>query len=148
MIYRRKRKKSFLLLEILIGLTLILECLVPLMLNPISLFQNEIAHLEQIELEREALIAYAQVKEKLYNKEVPWTELKSGNYKLVKEKFYMDFGKLAKREWQKSITLKRKKEDKGKLILLDVTVEFSPVKKKTKGAKQQEFHYFLVLTNT
>ncbi|MBI5346947.1 MAG: hypothetical protein HZB76_07390 [Chlamydiae bacterium] len=66
------KKHHYFLVEVLIALSLILLCIVPLMQNPIKFFQSERKELEKLEYERISDLTFLELKEKLYKNEIPW----------------------------------------------------------------------------
>lgn len=69
------KKRSFLLIEILIAFSLVAICIVPLVKQPLKLYQEEISRLEQIEKERLADWTFTEVKEMLLKNEIPWDSI-------------------------------------------------------------------------
>lgn len=69
------KKHSFLLLEILIGFTLVIYCIAPIVKNSISLYRGETTRLEKLELERLADWTFSEIKEMLLKNEIPWSKL-------------------------------------------------------------------------
>ena len=70
-----KKKRSFLLIEVLIAVLLVSICLIPLIRTPINSYRSEIEWLEEMEKERLAEWAFAEVKEKLLKNEIPWEKI-------------------------------------------------------------------------
>lgn len=66
------RKKTFLLLELMIGIALLALFALPSIGSPFFLMQSEIVSLERMELERISEVQFAHLKEKLYKNEIPW----------------------------------------------------------------------------
>lgn len=69
------KKRSFLLLEVLIAFLLVTLCLVPLVKQPLKLYKEEMAYLEQMEKERLADWTFTEVKELLLKNEIPWEKI-------------------------------------------------------------------------
>jgi hypothetical protein len=69
------KKKPFLLLEILIAFFLVSLCIVPLVRQPLSLYQSELKRLEEMEKERLADWSFTEVKERLLKNEIPWEKI-------------------------------------------------------------------------
>lgn len=67
-----KRKRPFLLLEVLIALALVAMFSVPLIRGPLVLFRSQMESFIQLECERIASLSLAEIKEKLYLEEVSW----------------------------------------------------------------------------
>jgi hypothetical protein len=70
-----KKKKNFLLLEILIAILIVSICLVPLVQNPIRSYRAEMRLLEEMERERLADWTFSEIKEKLLKNEIAWEKL-------------------------------------------------------------------------
>ena len=82
-----KKKRTFLLLEILIAIFIVSLCLIPLIQAPIRSYRAEMRLLEEMEGERLADWTFSEIKEKLLKNEIPWeklpgTEVKSAPFSL------------------------------------------------------------------
>ena len=82
------KKRSFVLLEVLIAFSLIFICVIPLIQQPLRLFRTEWQRLEEMETERLAAWTFSEVKEKLLNGEFSWDQIpekkkKSPSYTLA-----------------------------------------------------------------
>ncbi len=69
------RKRSFLLLELLIALFLIVTCALPLAQIPMRALQKEFKSAQAMEMHRLADLAFAEIKEKAYLHEIPWEQI-------------------------------------------------------------------------
>lgn len=69
------KKRSFVLLEILIACTLLTLCIAPLMRKPVELYRTQMQALQAIEKQRLADLAYADVKVLLLNNQIRWEHL-------------------------------------------------------------------------
>ena len=69
------RKRSFILLEVLIAVSLISLCAVPLVVRPLQIYRAEMNLLWEIEGERLADWSFSEIKEKLLKNEIPWKKL-------------------------------------------------------------------------
>lgn len=69
------KKRTFLLLEVLIAFILVTICIIPLVKQPLKLYKDEMVHLEQLELERLADWTFLEVKELLLKNEIPWEKI-------------------------------------------------------------------------
>jgi hypothetical protein len=76
---QRKKKRFFLLMEVMIALALIAISIVPLMRMPIVHFQREVEHLAQFEKHLIADWAFSEVKELLLKNSIPWEKLPRKN---------------------------------------------------------------------
>jgi biopolymer transport protein ExbD len=117
-----KLHRPFLLLELLIALSILLCCIVPLVRNPLSFFQSELSSLENIELERLAILALIEAKEKLYLGENP----------TKRESFTLELADLPKRKIEKQVTVKIDKDEEQTQAFAKIEVLFLCPKKKEK----------------
>lgn len=69
------KKKTFLLLEVLIALFLVTLCIVPLTGYPIYMFKREQAKLERLEKEQLADWIFSELKERFLKNEIPWEKI-------------------------------------------------------------------------
>lgn len=69
------KKRSFLLIEVLIAMTLVTLCIVPLIRQPLKLYTEELGQLEEMEKQRLADWTFTEVKEFLLKNELPWEEI-------------------------------------------------------------------------
>jgi hypothetical protein len=69
------KKRSFLLLEVLIALLFVSLCIAPMMQAPLAVFKKERKNLEQMEKERLADWSFSEVKERLLKNEIPWEKI-------------------------------------------------------------------------
>lgn len=63
------------MLEVLIGFSLAILFLVPLVREPLKHYQTEVASLERLEKERLADWTFTEIQEMLLKNEIPWKEL-------------------------------------------------------------------------
>lgn len=69
------KKRTFLLLEVLIAFVLVTLCLIPLVRQPLKLYKDEMKYLEKMECERLADWTYTEVKEILLKNGIPWKKI-------------------------------------------------------------------------
>ena len=69
------RKRSFLLLEVLLAITLVAVFAAPLMRLPIRYYRSQIHSLEEFERRRIADWTFSEVKEILLKETIPWENL-------------------------------------------------------------------------
>lgn len=72
---RGKKRRSFLLLEVVIALSLVLACALPMVALPSRALREEIHMAYEAQARRLADLAFAQLKEKLYKNEIPWSQI-------------------------------------------------------------------------
>lgn len=75
------KKRSFILIEILLAFVLVTICSIPLIRQPLKLYRLEIETLEQIERERLADWTFSEIKEKLFKNEISWEKIPQKNEK-------------------------------------------------------------------
>lgn len=69
------KRRTFLLLEVLIALFLVTLCIIPLVREPLRMLKKEMAKIEEMEKERLADYVYSQLREKFLKNEIPWSQI-------------------------------------------------------------------------
>ncbi|MBX7066498.1 MAG: hypothetical protein K1X28_04650 [Parachlamydiales bacterium] len=69
------QKRTFLLMEILIALSLVALCIVPLVRNPFEWTRSEFKKLELLEQERLADWTFTEINEMFLKHEIPWKKI-------------------------------------------------------------------------
>lgn len=69
------KKRTFLLLEILIAFLLVTACAIPLVHQPLKLYKKEMNYLVKMEQERLADWTFTEIKEILLKNEIPWEKI-------------------------------------------------------------------------
>jgi len=137
------QKRSMFLLEILIAMTLVILCIVPLLKGPLQMHQKEMEHLTQIETGRIAAWTFTEIVEKFLKKELRWTTLpkleeKGPTYNLPSASFKLP--SLQTKELPRKFrlkTLEEKHEPNGTIHKL-IAIRLKIAKKK--------FTYRIILT--
>ena len=62
--FTKKRKRTFLLIEVLIAISVATICLIPLIQSPISIYRAEIRLLEEMEKDRLADWTFSEIKKR------------------------------------------------------------------------------------
>lgn len=75
---RAIRKRSYLLLEIFLSLTLIVLCFFPLIKPHTAIKKADLALITKLKSHRQFNNAYVQLLEKLYNHKYSWKQLREG----------------------------------------------------------------------
>lgn len=135
----KKRKRNFLLLEILICLALICLCLSPLIESPLQAYKSSIDHLEEIEKQNLATSSFAEIQLKLLNNEISWekipTQGQSTELKLPDAKYFI--GDIKEVTAERSFTLSCKKGQQKisshdeTILLLNINIKISPKNNKS-----------------
>lgn len=140
------RRKTYLLLELLIAFTLLSLSALPLVRNPMHAAKEEIAAFERMELERLAELSYAAILEKLYCNEIPWKTFDPRKIPLTptyQEKLILTLPDFFKKNYDKKIFLWTRGEKKGpeneKVRLIGIKIVFAPVGKAKKS--ERAFNY-------
>lgn len=148
MITRKRKKRSYLLLELLIAFTLLITCLLPLTQNPLKMVANEREMLEKLELAREADLLFADVKRRLYTNQISYDKFTKWEDKL--EPFKLELGKNYTKTFKREIRLRSqvkevKKNKAGEEIrLLNVHIAFiSRNKKKNQNTLVFKYKVFV-----
>lgn len=133
------KKRSFILLEILIALTLVILCAIPLIVKPIHAYRFEMQAFEEMEGERLADWTFSEIKEKMLKNEIPWDKLPS--HKGTTGPFPLEPGSIhipgrQPKKIERSFTLFGKGEKQGisgeTYRMLYVKIAFDPVLSKKK----------------
>jgi hypothetical protein len=69
------KKRTFLLLEVLIAFVLVTICSIPLVKQPLKLYKDEMEYLEKMERERLADWTFTEIREMLLKNEIPWKKI-------------------------------------------------------------------------
>lgn len=124
---RSIRKRSFLLFELLVSLTLIVLCIFPLIKPHVFMRKADWRNLEEIQLERVAQEAFCLLKQELYeNKETSWNALHKGFQGKLSEKLTSRLGKIYTCNYEiKKIESTTKQSTKSGLVV-EVLLHFNP----------------------
>jgi hypothetical protein len=148
--------RSFLLLEMLIALTLVMLCIMPFINVPFRIVQDELLAIERIELQHISDNAFAHIKQLIYLKDIPWQQIcqaKESKVLVLEEKVVLPFKELAEKKIQMNCFLyssgkKSDNEQEHRLVTVEVYFEkpkakflFFPNKKK----KKIKFTYQLLI---
>jgi hypothetical protein len=111
-----RKKRSFLLLEVLLAITLVAVFAAPLMRLPINYYRSQVDRLESFERQRIADWSFSEVKELLLKESIPWDKLpgkdQTFTFPLPDSSFIIPH--LPTRPVHRSFTLNCKGEKEGK----------------------------------
>jgi hypothetical protein len=147
------KKRTFILLELLIACTLLTLCAVPLMRKPIELYQTQIKILEEFEKQRLADAAFAEIKIHLLTNQIAWEKLPSKTAK-VKTRTLAPVSMQIPYCKPKSIkrrALMRCKGEKtglqGQIIrMLEIEIQFEPFDDQLKKSASSKYLYRAIAT--
>ena len=126
------QRRPIVLLEVMIALTLVILLVLPWVRAPIQLYRLEREQLNQIECQRTADWIVSEVKESLYNKEIPWESLPSRESSVDYKKAGCRCRLICRRETiTKQGTLQR---------LLEIRISFP-----SKKTKKQTYSYRMIV---
>jgi hypothetical protein len=137
-----KRKRPFLLLEVLFAMTLLTLCIVPLMRQPMLLNRAELKQFKKIEWDRIAAWTFTEIREKLIKNEIAWSQipsLKETSHSFPLPDVPYQLPSLATLSASRSFTLrtlKEKQDERGRTLRL-VAVKITIGEKELK----REFTY-------
>jgi hypothetical protein len=123
------KKRSFLLLELLIGLYLVGLCVLPLAQLPIKALAEETKAAYRMQMHRFADLAFAEIKEKLYRQEISWKQISSSSKHPAiipfKSDITISFEPLGSRQFYRQVTLhsigkKTKSGEEWRLVIVKV----------------------------
>ena len=136
----KESKKTFLLLEILIAMTLLALMSGLFIGTPSKLIEKEIASLEQMEMERIADTLFIEWKRSLYKNGADWKELTGGS--VIKLSSF-SIPQVSKRKWEAALHLKVEKkkinDQNLEACLLNVILTL------TSGKNKHDFFYDLAI---
>lgn len=141
-------KHHFLLLEILIGLSLLAACLFPLIHLPLNAVRSEIRHAERIEMQRMADLICIEWEAKLFANEIPWKTFCCDKSKrhLLRTRTVLLGNKKFKEECFIWSARKKTGANGEKYRLLTLEVHLNPLNEKTK--KPFHFRHQILVTRT
>ncbi len=134
-----RKKRPFILLEILLALTLVSLCAIPLIVKPVQAYRFEMKALEEVEGERLADWTFSEIKEEMLQHKIPWEKLPSLNE--TAGPFPLDPGSIQvpgrqPKQIKRSFTIFGKGEKQGiagqTYRMLYVKIAFDPVLSKKK----------------
>jgi hypothetical protein len=149
-----KKKRPYLLLELVIAFFLLSICALPLVRNPLRLLSQQFKELERAELARRASVDFAEIRGMLNNKEdgISWDALDKPvpkkNKKVPHDKQDEVMIQLAKpRKFLKKIhwgTVKEKDAKNGKKVrLINIRISYEPLDSK---GEEIDFDWRVVVT--
>jgi hypothetical protein len=144
------KRKAYLLLELLIALSLLVLCAIPLVRNPLFLARKEIATFEKIEMERLAELAFAELLEKLYQNEIPLKLFEETN--MPKDPYQRDvasvdlpgiLNKKFTREFFLWMPARKLGTDQNEFGLLHIKIKLSPFGKNKDATRNFSYRVFI-----
>ena len=133
------KKRPFILLEILLALTLVILCAIPLIVKPIRTYRFEMQALEEVEGERLADWTFSEIKEQMHKNKILWEKIPA--YNETTGPFSLDPGSIQvpgreAKKIERSFTLFGKGEKQGvagqTYRMVYVKIEFHPILSKKK----------------
>lgn len=134
---QRSRKRSFLLLELLVAIAILGLCALPLARIPLNTIQQGIESSYRVGMHRLGDLAFADIKEKVYKHEISWDELShpfNKKYLVLSDQIDLSLKPLGSKKFLRRIFLySTGKKDKQGIEWRKVTcrVEFTPKKAKS-----------------
>lgn len=127
------KKRPSLLLEILLACALLTAAAGPLMRKPIQLYQQQMNALKEVEKQRLADLAFAEIKVALATHRIPWKKLPSKTAKQIVYRLppaNMNIPYCEAKPIQRRVLLKLRQEKiniRGEIVrLLDIEVQLEP----------------------
>ena len=123
-----KKKQSFLLLELLIAISLLSLCVLPLVQLPFNALNAEIKNYQRMQLKRLADLGFAQIEAQLFQNAIAWEDLSTTRDKktlLAKEIQTVHLKRIGDKKFEKNslIWTSRRKERKNQGNYRLVTIE-------------------------
>lgn len=151
----RRHKRSFILLELMIGLFLLSVCALPFAQFPFTALREEMFSVHRMQAGWVADLVFAKIKEKCIRNEIPWKEIakSAGEWVNVKQ---IDIGEIGDKFWKYSVQLRsrgKKGQNNEQFYLSTFTVEITPKEKglklfpkKKERIAEKKYKYQLLLT--
>lgn len=142
------KRKAYLLLELLIAFSILSLCIVPLVRNPMHTAKQEIYSFERMEVERLAELAFAELLEKLYSKEIPLKAFEGDDSTpFFQDKVKLNLPGILKRTFKRQVFIWTKTEKQGTeqncYKLVNAKVTFQPLKKPKKFSSSFTTRFFI-----
>ncbi len=152
------KKHTFLLLELLIAMSLLCICILPLVQLPFNALSTEIKSYQRLQLKRLADITFADVQAQLFQNAISWEELsstRSEKTQLKQDILTVKLEGIGKREFERtcSIWTSRRKAGKNleqyRLLTLEIKLKalhdshFFQVKQKTSNTTVFRYQIFV-----
>lgn len=145
-----RKRRSFLLLEVLIALSLLVTCALPMASFPSSALTKEIHLAYESQARRLAQIGLAQIKEQLYKNEIPWEKIpkqKQESYELFQNSCSATLPLAGKRLFKRKASLhfsSQRERDKNLYLLVKAQIEIQP-ERPSKEQPAQLFSHLLLI---
>ena len=74
---KKKVERCFQLLEVIVAMSLVTLCILPIIHPHIHIYQEEHKALRSLEADHLATLIFADIAKKLYNNEIDWVQIRS-----------------------------------------------------------------------
>jgi hypothetical protein len=151
-----KKKRPYLLLELMITLFIVSSACLPLVRAPMASLYSQLSVLQQIELERLAEVDFANIKADLFKNEISWAQVLNADSHLLysQKKVNLDLTEKSDPSFEEKIYIyakghKRDKELKD-YISVHIKILFEPIpyKKPLSGEKPLSFKHILFVQSS
>jgi hypothetical protein len=128
-----KKMRSFLLLELIIGLLLLTLCLLPFIRIPSAAMREELLIIQRLEMQHMADRVVAWVKERIYTQQISWEQIahtKQKPYVFGEDTVFLPVKELAKQRYMQKCVLYstlKKGQNNEEYRLVTVTVQFTRI---------------------
>lgn len=138
-----KKKQSFILLEAMVALILVILCAIPMITSPIKAYKLELKNLQKAEEQRIAELSFTEIKEKLYSTLHNWESFKKPSKTYFLTDIPITFRGASFATLKRSYKIRMdspKKINKGKCSLAKLTINIQ-LWEKHDHAKQRDFEF-------
>lgn len=139
------KKRNILLLEILLALSIVSLCAIPIVRQPILFFRSQIHSLRNMEYERIADLSFLEIKSQLYRNEIIWDKIpKTKKNSLLQPlpPYILEIAGLASQEIERNYYLWWNVEKKGPnntlYRLIHISIQIAPPQQKK---RMKQFSY-------
>jgi hypothetical protein len=156
-----RQLRSFLMIELMIALFLVVTCALPLARFPLMAAKQEFNSAYRMQAERLADLAFAKIQEQLHREEIPWKDIlrtKANGATVLEDQITVAFDPLGKRSFSRLGTLHsvgKKKQNGEEWRLATFRVKIEPLQKgdklfygKKARARARIFTYQLLIHKT
>lgn len=142
----RLYKRTFLLLEVLIAFLLVVLCAIPLIAPHVTIFRDQNAFLDRIELDYAINEEYAKIIEQLYRQNIPWENIAtSAKVKIEKYTLKASDGHPLPFEGHYTLSVPKKKPSEDKPFTVNLLKLSYKIKPQKSDGKEISYEYDIFL---
>ncbi|MES2344546.1 MAG: hypothetical protein V4494_01215 [Chlamydiota bacterium] len=148
------KRKAYLLLELLIALSILALCALPLVRTPLFSARQEIAAFEKMELARLAELGFAKIFEQLHQNEIPPKAFEAKtlqNTPYLKDTVVIDLPGILNKKFNREFFLwthaQKEGPEQNEFKIVRIKITFTPFETTKKKSKSFTYSVFIELNN-